>query len=82
MIIPTIPMTRAPAPSSLTQYPWRYRVGENVFVKYMSLHDTFTVVGGELLKGWPHYILFDCNGQTWRIPQMHCASKPLLYRKG
>ena len=82
MIIPTIAMTSAPEPTNLTQYPWRFRIGEKVFVKYKPLHDTFTIVGGELSRGWPHYHLFDCNGKTWRVPQAHCAAKPLIYRKG
>lgn len=81
-VIPSIPMTRAPEPTDIPAYPWRFRLGELVYVVGHPLHDSFTVVGGELWFGWPHYKLYDRDGHTWRVPQLHCSSKPITYRKG
>lgn len=84
-VIPTIPMTRAAAPTDTTPcpFPWRFRIGEAVHVLGHPLHDTFTITGGELWVGWPHYHLYDHRtGVTLRVPQIHCSTKPLSYRKG
>lgn len=82
-IIPSVPMTLAPAPVDSHQvYPWRFRIGSLVYVKGHPLEDTFTVIGGELWLGFPHLHLYDRDGRTWRIPQLHCSSKPITFRKG
>jgi len=81
-IIPTVPMSRAHVPTDIASYPWRFRVGSLVYIVGRPLEDTFTVVGGELVKGCPHYHVSDDRGRTWRIPQLHCSSKPVTYRKG
>ena len=84
-VIPTIPMTQAPEPTETAPcpYPWRFRIGELVHVLGRALQDTYTVVGGELWMGFPHYKLYDHRtGTTWRVPQIHCSTKPLTYKKG
>jgi hypothetical protein len=83
-IIPTVPMSRAPEPTESLPcpYPWRFRIGSLVYIVGRPLHDTFTVVGGELWLGWPHLKVYDRDGLTWRVPQIHCSSKPITYRKG
>lgn len=72
----------APAPSEQRNYPWRFRLGDSVHVAGHPLDATFTVTGGELWLGFPHLQLLDEAGKLWRIPQLHCSSKPINYRKG
>jgi hypothetical protein len=43
---------------------------------------TFKVTGGELWLGWPHLHAVDDTGKAWRLPQIHCSSKPIVFRKG
>lgn len=82
-IIPSVPMTLAQKPADTHQvYPWRFRIGSLVYVKGHPTDDTFTVIGGELWLGFPHLHLYDRDGKTWRIPQLHCSSKPITFRKG
>lgn len=83
-LIPSVPMVLAPEPGEAfpPPYPWRFRLGATVYVKGHPLHDTFSVVGGELWMGFPHLHLFDKDGRTLRVPQIHCSSKPITYRKG
>lgn len=82
-IIPSVPMSLAPTPVDTHQvYPWRFRIGSLVYVKGHPTDDTFTVIGGELWLGFPHLHLYDRDGRTWRVPQLHCSSKPITFRKG
>jgi len=83
-LIPSVPLALAaePTDTSPCPYPWRFPLGAAVYVKGHPLHDTFTVVGGELWLGFPHYHLYDRDGRTLRVPQIHCSSKPITYRKG
>lgn len=82
-IIPSVPMTLAATPAETNQvYPWRFRIGSAVYVKGHPLDERFTVLGGELWMGFPHLHLYDCDGRTWRVPQIHCSSKPITFRKG
>jgi hypothetical protein len=78
--IPTKPVPLAPEPGDLRTYPWRFQLGETAYVKGWPLDSTFTVVGGELWLGFPHLQLVDPAGKLWRIPQLHCSSKPITYR--
>lgn len=76
-------MALAPEPVENNRvYPWRFRLGDLAYVKGHPLDATFTVIGGELYFGFPHLKLFDREGYTWRVPQIHCSSKPITYRKG
>ena len=82
-IIPSVPLDRAPRPDETHQpYPWRFRIGARVYVAGHPLNDSFSVVGGELWMSCPHLHLYDRNGKTRRVPQLHCSSKPMTYKKG
>ena len=73
-VIPTSPRHKAAAPEERLVYPWRFRLGD---VIYALGHSTsFTVVGGELWMGCPHVLAADILGRTWRLPQLHCSSRP------
>ena len=77
------PNTRlAPAPSEQRNYPWRFRLGDAVYVIDRPLDEALVVTGGELWLGFPHLHALDNAGKIWRIPQLHCSSKPITYRKG
>jgi len=80
-IIPTIAVPRAPEPGNVSSYPLRFCMGQQEYVAGHPLHETFTVIGGTLIKGWPHYTLFHSDDVVLRVPQIHCASKPITYRK-
>lgn len=65
-----------PEPADLMQHPWRFRLGQDV---YISGHPQYSykVTGGELHLGFPHLHLLDSAGITWRISQLRVSSKPL-----
>ncbi len=63
-------------------HPWRFRLGNSVYVRGRGFDETFKVVGGELWLGFPHYTLLDPAGRTWRVAQIECSSRPIVYRKG
>lgn len=81
-IIPSVPMSVAPAPTHHKPYPWRFSLDEYVHVLGQPPQFTFRVTGGELWIGWPHLHLQDAAGTTWRVPQIHCSTKPITFRKG
>lgn len=65
------------APGSLTHFPWRFTLGQDVYIFDQLPTQSVRVVGGELFMGWPHLHVEDAQGHTWRIPQIHAMSKPL-----
>lgn len=76
-------MSLAPAPDEQGRvYPWRFRIGDLVYIKGHPLDETYTVTGGELWLGFPHLKLYHRDGSMWRVPQIHCSSKPITFRKG
>lgn len=80
--MPSVPMSLAPAPSYHTPYPWRFALGDEIYALGHPKGATFKVVGGELCAGCPHLHLVAPDGKTWRIPQLHCSSRPITFRNG
>jgi len=74
------PTLRAATPGDKATYPWRYHIGQRLYVRGWPLSDTVQVVGGELWIGCPHYLALDMDGKTWRLPQLHVSSKPISDR--
>jgi len=75
--MPTIPSRRtplAPEPTATRTHPWRFTLGDTIYA--LGHPASFTVVGGELWLGCPHLHAVDIDGRTWRLPQLHCASRP------
>ncbi len=72
--------TRAATPGDKAAYPWKYRIGQRLYVRGWPLSDTVQVLGGELWVGCPHYLALDGDGKTWRLPQLHVSSKPISDR--
>lgn len=70
-----------PEPDTKLRHPWRFTLGQHVHV--IGAHtSTLQVIGGELCNGFPHLHLLDIWGATWKIPQLHASSSPLVFRKG
>lgn len=66
----------------LGQRPWRFKVGDWVYIYRQSQDVTFQVIGGELWRGFPHYLVRDTvTDDTWRVPQLHLSSKPIAFCK-
>lgn len=74
---------RKPAESERV-YPWRFRMGQDVYVLSMKdgirqpgSGELMTVVGGELHNGCPHLHVYDAWGAVWRVPQLQCSPTPV-----
>lgn len=63
-------------------YPWRFHLGDLVYVRGRAMDATYRVIGGELWLGCPHLNVLDLNGQAWRVAQIECSSRPITFRKG
>ncbi len=74
-VIPSRPRAMAPEPANRLVYPWRFRLGDAVYA--LGHSSSFTVVGGELWMSCPHLHAVGIDGRTWRLPQLHCATKPI-----
>jgi hypothetical protein len=62
--------------------PWRFRLGDVVYVRGRSQDSTFKIIGGELWMGCPHLTVLDLDGKAWRVAQIECSSKPISFQKG
>lgn len=71
-----------PEANSRLTHPWRFRLGDVVYVRGRALDSTYKIVGGELWMGCPHLTLLDLDGKAWRVAQIECSSKPITFRKG
>lgn len=78
-----VPETVPVSAEALTQKPWRFRVGALLNAHGHPQNELFEVLGGELWRCWPHYLVRNTvTGDLWRIPQLQLSSKPITYRKG
>lgn len=80
-VIPTVPVLLSPEPGTELSYPWRFRLGDRLYILGRPLTSTYKVVGGELWLGFPHVHVATEDGKTLRVPQLHCSSKPITFRK-
>ena len=71
----------APLPSEVLVYPWRFCLGDYVYIRGWPSESTYQVIGGELWCNFPHLHVSDGNNGMWRIPQLHCSSKTISYKK-
>lgn len=72
----------APTPIHTPTFPWRFALGDFVYVKKSSPTETVEIVGGELWANMPHLKVRDAYGAVWQVPQLHCSSKTISFRKG
>lgn len=62
--------------------PWRFRLGDVVYVRGRSQDRTFKIIGGELWMGCPHLTVLDLDGKAWRVAQIECSPRPISFQKG
>lgn len=70
----------APTPGVMAAHPWRFVLGQHVYLAGSTPTRTLEVVGGELHRGFPHLHLRDIYGHTHRVPQLAASSKPISLR--
>ena len=75
LIRPTTPLSTEPDLEPV--HPWRFRLGQDVYIAGRPQNTTFEVVGGLLHRGFPHLLVRDLLGSTHRIPQLAASSIPI-----
>lgn len=61
-------------------HPWRFTLGQQVYLAGRPPTLTFEVTGGFLHNGFPHLLLNDGLGNRLQVPQLYAASKPISTR--
>lgn len=71
----------APRTQQLNSQPWRFRADNFVWVRNWSQDYPVRII--EPLFGliFPHYLVADYKGDTWRISQLELSANPLLKRE-
>lgn len=70
----------SPAPGAMQTHPWRFTLGQPVYITKRATTRTFEVIGGFLRSGFPHLYVRDSTGRILRVPQLHCSSRPIVTR--
>lgn len=70
----------APNPGAMQAHPWRFTLGQMVYLTGRPPTFTFEVVGGFLHNGFPHLLLNDAVGNRLQVPQLCAISKPIPTR--
>ena len=62
--------------------PWKFHVGQAVYVWGFSQDISLTIKEQKLLGtlNFPHYVVEELNGDLWTVPQMHLSRKPIGVR--
>jgi hypothetical protein len=63
----------------LRQNPWRFKVGDEVFIASRRSQWPAKVVEafGYGPSGWPHYLVVDVQGDEWTVPQQLLSASPI-----
>lgn len=62
---------------SWPDYPWRFQVGDQVWVRGWK-DDHARIVSRQITgNGWPHYRVIDEIGAEFIVPQIHISSRPI-----
>ena len=76
----------APEPSEhAAVYPWKYKLGQWVYVLNDDKERQYKIVGGQLagVAGWPHYELENWENRIHlRVAQTQVSSRPPSFRHG
>lgn len=67
----------APEPGLMKAHPWRFTLGQHVYLAGRLPTTTFEVVGGCLYRSFPHLLVTDVLGRIYRVPQLAASSKPI-----
>lgn len=63
----------------LRDNPWRFKPGDVVYIaghEQQPAKVTLAFTYGRL--SWPHYCVFDHQGQEWTVPQQCLSSSPIV----
>lgn len=66
-----------PEPGLMQAHPWRFTLGQSVYLAGRRQTMSYEVVGGELHRGFPHLHVRDIAGPILRVPQLCASSKPI-----
>jgi len=70
----------APHPGTMQAHPWRFTVGQKVYLSGRPPTHTYEVTGGFLYNRFPHLLLLDSTGHQLQVPQLCATSKPIPTR--
>lgn len=70
----------APAPGSMQSHPWRFTLGQRVYLAGRPPTLSYEVTDGFLHNGFPHLLLTDDLGNRLQVPQLCATSKPIPTR--
>ena len=57
----------------------RYNVGQQVYILGRPQTAAYEVVAhADTAGGWPHYIVQNVWGEQYRVPRIHCSTKPIV----
>lgn len=70
----------APAPGSMQSHPWRFTLGQRVYLSGRPPTLSYEVTDGFLHNGFPHLLLTDDLGNRLQVPQLCATSKPIPTR--
>ena len=65
----------------LNAQPWRFIPGDLVHVRGWHPEEPAEVLAQITSRRWPHYLVRDVAGATWRVSQLELSSKPIPYEK-
>lgn len=61
----------------LNSQPWRFQVGDTVYVRKWPADETGRVTGLIQSRAFPHYLVVDSGGMEWQVAQVELSSKPI-----
>jgi hypothetical protein len=69
-----------PSPGEMQSHPWRFTLGQSVYLAGRPPSLTYLVTGGFIHNGFPHLLLSDSLGNRIQVPQLCASSKPIVVR--
>lgn len=62
----------------LNSQPWRFNPGDLAYVRGWPQQHPVQVLEYDPQPGClPHYLVIDCMGAEWRLPQIHLSRRPV-----
>lgn len=58
-------------------YPWRFQIGDQVWVRGWNAEHARIISKRITSNGWPHYRVVDEIGAEYIVPQIHISSRPI-----
>lgn len=62
----------------LNSQPWRFNPGDLAYVRGWAQNQPVRVIERDPQPGrLPHYLVVDCVGAEWCLPQIHMSRRPI-----